>query len=162
MSTPSDELVLEGDIKDIFKNMRLEVHETARSVLFCFACNALLPIEDDATVIPEVLRGRQPACPKCDVAVDVWKNIVWALTLGGGAMATPTGAYHTAILYRLPVGRVLSFDLREKGVPANAQLLRVIHNASLTARPFLRAQGHRPPAPTHCRAPRQHRSHRDL
>ena len=88
MSNPSDELVLEGDLKDLFKNMRLNVHETARSVHFCFACQTLLPIEDDATVILEVLRGRPPACPKGNAAVDVWKNIVSALTLGGLALAT--------------------------------------------------------------------------
>jgi hypothetical protein len=59
--------------------------------------------------------------------IDVWKNSVLALTAGenGLAMAAQLGARHTAVLYPLRVGEVALFDVREKGVPSDAQLLRI-------------------------------------
>ena len=119
---------------DLLGGIRLTVHETARAALLCFECDKLTSFDDGAVeVIPDALRGRPPLCATCGAAIDVWKNSVLALTAGEGglAMAAQVGARHTAILYRLAVGEVVSFDIRDKDVPADAQLLRITHRAAL-------------------------------
>jgi hypothetical protein len=120
---------------DVLERLRLTVHETARAALFCFECEKLTSFDDGGTnVVPLALWGQPPLCTTCGAAIDVWKNSVLALSAvdkGGLAMAAQVGARHTAILYRLCVGEVASFDIRDKDVPADAQLLRITHRAAL-------------------------------
>jgi hypothetical protein len=118
--------------KELWDGMRFDVHETARAALMCFACNALVPIEREETVIRETLMGSPPGCAPCGVPIDVWTNTRFAMAHESGlALAAQVGARHTAILYRLGVGELATIDLREKGVPADAVILRVVHRASL-------------------------------
>jgi hypothetical protein len=42
------------------------------------------------------------------------------------------GARQTVILHPLGVGAIEAFDLRDKGVPVDAMILRVAHTAALT------------------------------
>jgi hypothetical protein len=119
-------------LKDLLGAIRIDVHETARAVLMCFDCGALVRIEGEENVVRDTLLGNPPGCTKCSSPIDVWKNTRFAMEQGGGlAIAAQVGARHTAILYRLGVGDTATFDLREKGVPADAMILRVVHSASL-------------------------------
>ncbi|MDP9037210.1 MAG: hypothetical protein M3O50_20625, partial [Myxococcota bacterium] len=128
MSSPGD------PFSELVGAIRLTVQETARAALMCFECGKLTTLDDGATdVVPRALRGQPPRCTTCGAAIDVWRNSVLALSAreGGLAMAAQVGARHTVILYRLGVGDVASFDIRDKDVPADAQLLRIRHQAAL-------------------------------
>jgi len=117
-------------LKEIVESIRLDVHETTRAVLMCFECSALVQIEREESVVRDALLGKPPQCTKCGAPIDVWKNTQLAMTRGAGlAIAAQVGARHTAILYRLGVGETVTFDLRDKGVPADAVILRVVHTA---------------------------------
>ncbi len=117
-------------LKDILTGIRLDLHETARAALMCFECGGLAQIEREDSVVRDTLLGNPPRCPKCSSPIDVWKNTRFAMEHGGGlAIAAQVGARHTAIWYRLGVGQTATFDLRDKGVPADAMILRVVHSA---------------------------------
>ena len=119
-------------LKDLFAAIRLDVHETARAALMCFECGALAQIEREDGVVRDTLLGNPPRCTKCGSPIDVWKNTRFAMQQGDGlAIAAQVGARHTAIWYRLGVGEIARFDLRDKSVPADAMILRVVHRASL-------------------------------
>jgi hypothetical protein len=118
--------------KDFVRSIRLEVHETAKPVLLCFGCNKLALFDEADNVIRSWLLGAGPACPVCGQLIDVWMNTLLALTSDKGlAIASQVGARHTAIAYRLPVGTPTGFDVRDKGVPKDATILRIRHTAGL-------------------------------
>lgn len=129
-AAPEREIDSDDAWKRLIEGSRMDVHETARPVLMCFKCSALAPVEREDTVVRETLLGKPPQCPKCSAAIDVWKNTRFALMRGDGlALATQVGAHHTSVLYRLGVGEISTFDLRDKGVPCDAMLLRIVHRA---------------------------------
>lgn len=45
-------------------------------------------------------------------------------------MAAQVGARHTVIAYQLAVGEMAEFDIRDKGVPSDAVILRIRHSAA--------------------------------
>ncbi len=119
--------------KDLVRSIRLDLHETARPVLLCFECNKLALVEDVANVVRDSFLGAAPMCPACGTSINVWMNTLLAVTTDGGlTLATQVGARHTAIVYPLAVGVPTVFDLRERGVPRDATILRIAHRASLT------------------------------
>jgi hypothetical protein len=118
--------------RDLVRSIRLDVHETARPVLLCFECDKLVPFDEADNVIRSWLLSAGPACPTCGRLINVWMNTLLALTSDKGlALASQVGARHTAIAYRLPVGTPVEFDVRDKGVPKDATLLRVRHTSGL-------------------------------
>jgi hypothetical protein len=118
--------------KDFVQSIRLDVHETARPVLFCFECNKLVPFDETANVVRSWLLGAGPACEACGQPINVWKNTLLAMSSDKGlAIATQVGARHTAIMYRLQVGVPTAFDIRDKGIPKDATILRIRHTSGL-------------------------------
>lgn len=118
--------------RDVVRSIRLDVHETVRPVLLCFECDKLVPFDEADNVIRSWLLNAGPACPTCGRLINVWMNTLLALTSDKGlALASQVGARHTAIAYRLPVGTAVEFDVRDKGVPKDATLLRVRHTSGL-------------------------------
>ena len=119
-------------LRDLLRGLRMDLHETARPVLVCLSCSKLAPVDDPGTVVRSALLGTAPICTACGTSVDVWKNTLLATTTDAGlAMATQVGARHTAITYPLPVGQATVFDLRDRGVPKDATILRIKHRAAL-------------------------------
>jgi hypothetical protein len=98
----------------------------------CFECDGLVHVEREESVVQDTLLGNPPRCAKCNSPIDVWKNTRFAMEQGNSlVIAAQVGARHTTIWYRLGVGEMKAFDLRDKGVPADAMILRVAHSAAL-------------------------------
>lgn len=118
-----------NSLGDLFARARIELSETARATLLCLACSNLTPANHGDDVVGQMLRGCPPRCSACGAAIDVWKLLRFAMTTGSNAIAfgVPIGLQFTIVWYRLPVNGVKELDLRREGVPANAQLLRVVH-----------------------------------
>ncbi len=128
MSSPGD------PFSELVGAIRLTLHETARAVLMCFECGKLTTLDDGATdVVPRCTERAAPSLHNVRRSNRrLEKQRPRALGREGGlAMAAPVGVRHTVILYRLGVGDVASFDIRDKDVPADAQLLRIRHQAAL-------------------------------
>src|SRR5947199_85659 len=88
--------------RELWNNVRIEVHETARAALMCFTCGKLARIDEEESVIREALLGNPPTWSHCGSGIDVWKNTRFAMRAGGGlALAAQVGARHTTIMYRL-------------------------------------------------------------
>lgn len=118
--------------KDLFHGLRLDLHETARPVLVCFNCNKLAAVDDPGNVVRSALLGAAPICGACGTRTNVWMNTLLAMTSDSGlAMATQVGARHTAIMYPLTVGQATAFDVRDRGVPKDATILRIKHGGAL-------------------------------
>jgi hypothetical protein len=118
-------------LRDVLRGLRLDLHETARPVLLCFACDKLTAVADPATVVRDALLDAPPTCTTCGASLNVWKNTLLAMSTDAGlALATQVGARHTAILYPLAVGEIASFDVRDRGVPQDATILRIVHRAA--------------------------------
>ena len=118
--------------KDLIQGIRLDLHETARPALICFECSKLTIVEDPGQVVRNSLLGAAPVCAACGSPINVWMNTLLAMRSDVGlAMATQVGARHTAIMYPLAVGQAATFDVRDKGVPQDATILRIRHSAAL-------------------------------
>jgi hypothetical protein len=118
--------------KDLIQGLRLDLHETARPALICFECSKLTVVEDPGHIVRSALLDAAPICATCGSPINVWMNTLLAMRSDAGlAMATQVGARHTAIMYPLAVGQAATFDVRDKGVPQDATILRIRHSATL-------------------------------
>jgi hypothetical protein len=129
MLTPKMAEPLDPAILEILQSVRLDMHETSRPFLLCLKCPCVFAVEPERTIMAEVLTGSPPKCERCGTPINAWEQAYYsAAKLDRGVAPNAIfGLRNTVVMYPLSAGSVMQLDLRERGVPSNVQILRVVH-----------------------------------